>query len=376
MGNDQIEVFDANKRLILKSKLAKNRTFQVNFTAAEVQCMSTTETKDEDWLWHSRYGHLNFKSLHQLGSKCMVSGIPIIAVPRKICEVCVAGKQTRNSFQPQLSTRSKDVLEVVHSYVCGPFESLSLAGNRYFITFVDEFSRMIWLYVIKLKCEVFEIFQIFKASVERESGKRLKILRTDGGGEFTSNDFENYCQKNGIQHEVTAPYTPQHNGLAERRNRTILNMARSLIKEKDLPQRFWGEAVATSVYILNRCPTRKLEGKVPLEIWTGEKPAVGHLKVMIFVGYHPTGAYKLYDPINEKMLLSRDVLVLENESWDWKQMKTSLRRNIPEIVGDDVTEEATDKSIKGPSFQRSQRHRSMPIRFGDYEVHSDSRINN
>ena len=341
MGNDQIEVFDANKRLILKSKLAKNRTFQVNFTAAEVQCMSTTETKDEDWLWHSRYGHLNFKSLHQLGSKCMVSRIPIIAVPRKIWEVCVAGKQTRNSFQSQLSTRSKDVLEVVHSDVCGPFKSLSLAGNRYFITFVDEFSRMIWLYVIKLKGEVFEIFQIFKASVERESGKRLKILRTDGGGEFTSNDFENYCQKNGIQHEVTAPYIPQHNGLAERRNRIILNMARSLIKEKDLPQRFWGEAVATSVYILNRCPTRRLEGKVPLEIWTGEKPVVGHLKVfgslvfihvpdrkrtklqdkskaMIFVVYHPTGAYKLYDPINEKMLLSRDVLVLEHESWDWK----------------------------------------------------------
>jgi len=91
-----------------------------------------------------------------------------------------------------------------------------------------------------MKSEAFEVFLKFKANVERESGKLLKTLRTYGGGEFTSNTFENYCQANGIMHEVTTPYTPQHNALAERRNRTILNMVRSLMKEKGLPHKLWG----------------------------------------------------------------------------------------------------------------------------------------
>jgi len=302
MGSyDKVEVFDAAKNLVLRSKLSKNRTFQVNIRVADVQCLSIVKSDSDSWLWHSRYGHLNFKSLQQLGTKKMVLGLPEINLPETVCETCLAGKQTRKSFQEHLKMRSKECLEVVHSDVCGPFEVPSLA--------------------------------------ERESGKLLKILRTDGGGEFTSNVFEQHCQASGIVHEITAPYTPQHNGLAERRNRTILNMTRSMIKEKGLPQKFWGEAVSTSAYILNRCPTKRLEGRVPVEVWSGVKPVVNHLKVfgalayqhvpdqrrtklqdksepMVFVGYHSTGAYKLFDPIKEKMVLSRDVVMLEHEQWD------------------------------------------------------------
>jgi transposase InsO family protein len=144
------------------------------------------------------------------------------------------------------------VLNIVHSDICGPFDVLSTGGNKYFMTFVDEYSRMIWLYHIKTKSDAFEVFKKFKTLVEKQSDKSLKVLRTDGGGEYTSTEFENYCKEQGIIHEVTAPYTPQHNGLAERRNRSILDMARSMVKQKNLPKRFWGEAVATAVYILNR----------------------------------------------------------------------------------------------------------------------------
>ncbi|PNX77158.1 cysteine-rich receptor-like protein kinase 25-like protein, partial [Trifolium pratense] len=148
-----------------------------------------------------------------------------------------------------------------------------------------------------------------------KSDKSIKVLRTDGGGEYTSKEFENYSKEQGIIHEVTAPYTPQHNGLAERRNKTILDMARSMVKLKGLPHRFWGEAVSTTMYILNRCPTTKLKDKVPEEVWSKCKPSVTHLKVfgslsykhvpdakrkklddksepVIFVGYHRTGASK------------------------------------------------------------------------------------
>ena len=280
MGNyDKVELFDVNKNLILRSKISKNRTFQVNMKVVDAQCLSAIKKDDKSWLWHLRYGHLNFRSLKQLCEKNMVSGIGNIDLPETVCEICLAGKQTRRPFQANMKMRAKECLAVVYSDVCGPFEVPSLGGNRYFITFVDEYSRMIWLYVIKMKSEAFEVFLKFKAKVERESGKLLKTLRTDGGGEFTSNRFESYCQANGIMHEVTAPYTPQHNALAERRNRTILNMVRSLLKEKKLPHKLWGEAASTAVYILNRCPTKVLKNEVPLKVWSGVKPAVGHLKV-------------------------------------------------------------------------------------------------
>ena len=168
--------------------------------------------------------------------------------------------------------------------------------------------------MIKRKDEVFEIFKRFKILVENQSEKKIKVLRTDGGGEFTSKMFEDFCAEHGVDHEVTAPYTPQHNGIAERRNRTILDMARCMQKQKNFPKSLWGEAVSTAVYILNRCPTKILKNKVPEEVWSGKRPSVSHLKVfgsmcykhvpdvrrrklddksepMILVGYHKTGAY-------------------------------------------------------------------------------------
>jgi transposase InsO family protein len=199
---------------------------------------------------------------------------------------------------------------------------------------------MTWVTLIKFKTEVFTEFQKFKVKAEKQSGQKIKILRTDGGGEYNSIEFQKFRDDNGIEHEVTAPYTPQHNGLAERRNRTLLDMTRSMLKEKKLPHKLWGEAVATAAYVLNRCPTKRLKEIVPLEKWTKEKQSVSHLKVfgsvcykhvpearrkklddrskeMLLVGYHSTGAYKLYCPKTNKIEFSRDVIVKESEIWDW-----------------------------------------------------------
>ncbi|MCH88103.1 copia-type polyprotein, partial [Trifolium medium] len=182
------------------------------------------ETDDRNWIWHARYGHLNFKSLRELSTNHMVSGLPTIKVPEKVCKVCMMGKQTRNSFKSEVPSRASNQLEVINSDVCGPFEVPSLGGNKYFISFVDEFSKMMWIYLIKAKSESFDVFKKFKKKVEQESEKSIKILRTDGGGEYTSNEFKQFLAEQGIEHEVIARYTPQHNGLAERRNRTVMNM--------------------------------------------------------------------------------------------------------------------------------------------------------
>ena len=185
---------------------------------------------------------------------------------------------------------------------------------------------------------MFNIFKDFKAFVEKQSGKCIKILRIDDGGEFTSGELEGFCKEHGIVHEVTAPYIPQHNGIAERRNRTILNMVRSMLKKKNLPHSFWGEAAMTVVHVLNRCPTKRLNSMVPEEAWSGSKPSVKHFRIfgslcyrhvpdqrrkklddksepMIFVGYNSTSSYKLYNPKNQQVLFSRDVYFDELSSW-------------------------------------------------------------
>ena len=162
-------------------------------------------------------------------------------------------KQHKNSFRKDAGSRSKASLEVIYSDVCGPIQVDSMGGNKYFVTFIDDFSRKLWTYLIKKKSEVIEVFSKFKSMVERQSGRKLKVLRTDGGGEYVSKDFDMLCEKEGILHEVVPPYTPQQNGIAERKNRTIMNMVRSMLKGKNLPKEFWGEAVSTATYILNRC---------------------------------------------------------------------------------------------------------------------------
>ena len=320
MQGNHIEIFDDKQKLVLKAPLSRNRTFKVNLSIAAIQCLSTVNTEEDNWLWHYRYGHLNFKSLHQLSSKQMVLGMSSIHSPQKTCEGCLIDKQPRKAFKTKAPQRAKQPLGIVHLDVCRPFDTPSLSGNRYFLTFVDEFTKKIWIYMLKEKGAVFSLFVKFFKSVNRQSELKLKILRIDGGGEYNSKEFKEFCEAKGIEHEVIAPYTPQHNGLAKRRNRTLLDMARCMLKGKGLLNCYWGEAVTTAAYVLNRCPTKRLQSITLEEAWIGDKPMVNHLRIfgslsyrhipnerrkklddkseaLILVGYHPTSAYKLYSPL-------------------------------------------------------------------------------
>lgn len=132
---------------------------------------------------------------------------------------------------------------------------------------------------------MFYVFRKYKALVEKQSGKSLKTLRTDGGFEYATNEMKQFCEEAGIYHEIITPYTPQHNGVDERRNKTISNMVRSMLKSKNLPVKLWGEAVSTATYILNRCPTMKLKSLTPKEAWTRVKPRVEYFRVFGSVCY-------------------------------------------------------------------------------------------
>eukprot|EP00253_Pinus_taeda_P019794 PITA_19794 len=136
-----------------------------------------------------------------------------------------------------------------------------------------------WVYFLKHKSDVFSIFQKFKTLVEKESGCNIMTLRTDNGGEFCSSAFSNFCDTHGIKRQLTTPYTPQQNSVVECRNRTVVEMARSMLQHRSVSNKFWAEAVFTVVYLLNRSPTQAVKGKTPEEVWSGRKPKISHLKV-------------------------------------------------------------------------------------------------
>ena len=148
-----------------------------------------------------------------LKDKCMVFGLPRID-STNLCEGCIYGKQTRKSFPVGKAKRALAYLELIHADLCGSMQTKSLCGSTYFLLFIDNYSRMSWVYFLQHKLEPFQKFQIFKATVENQSGCHIKVLRIDRGGEFISKEFNLFCEEESIQRELTAPYTPQ-NGIAE-----------------------------------------------------------------------------------------------------------------------------------------------------------------
>lgn len=144
-------------------------------------------------------------------------------------------------------------------------QTVSLGGSEYFLLITDDYSRMSWVYFLNIKDGAFWKFKCFKVLVEKQSGMYIKTLRTDRGGEFMSKEFNDLCEAHGIRRELTTPYTPEQNGVAEWKNRTVVEMARSMLKEKDLPNTLCVEVVCTAVYLLNISPTRAVLNKTPFE---------------------------------------------------------------------------------------------------------------
>jgi transposase InsO family protein len=175
--------------------------------------------------------------------------------------------------------RTSNALNLKHGDLCSPILPPTPADNKYFFLLVDDHTRFMWIRFLKHKDQALSIFKEIKVSIEVEHNRKLKVFRSDRGGEFKSNEFMDYCKKIRIKRKMTTPYTPQQNRVVERRNQTIVAMARSMMKSMGVPVRFWGEVVSTAVYILNRTSTKSLTSMTPYEPWYKRKPNVQHFRV-------------------------------------------------------------------------------------------------
>ncbi|MCO5609060.1 hypothetical protein L7F22_063281 [Adiantum nelumboides] len=317
----------------------ENGLFVLDHYEKQIQaCIAETKTQamQDAELWHARFGHVGYGSLMTLQRHNMVHDLSLLEMPpRHVCEGCVLGKMHRFAFSQDGSVRATRKLQLVHSDVCGPMRMPSVGNSLYFVTFIDDFSRFCSVYPLKAKSDVFAVFQHYVSMVENETGCKVQTLRTDRGGEYMSGAFKDFLGKKSIKHQCTMPYTPQQNGVAERKNRSLMEMARCMLKAKSLPHKLWMEAVACAAHVLNRCPTRALKTITPYESWYDRKPSVSYLRVFgclayahipqqlrgklddkavkcIFVGYSSgSKGYRLYNPATNKIFESRDVIFAE-----------------------------------------------------------------
>lgn len=324
---------------LMEGRRAGKTLYHLNIQAKEHPLMIGTALKAVKLqplsVWHQRFGHVNCRSILKMASLGCANGLALFNDnPSAVCEGCVFGKMHRASFKLG-HKRAVSPGERIHSDLCGPFQVTTPSGNRFFATFKDDYSSWCSTRLLKNKSELASALQEFVVQVKNQTGRGVKIIRSDNGGEYLSNDLRSWLAEKGIQHERSTPYTPQQNGVAERMNRTIVEAARSMLHGKKVPLELWGEAVLCATHILNRSIS-SVHNVTPFELWNGCKPDVSYFRVFgspafvhvpdesrrkldpkaiegILVGYcESSKAFRIWSKTTRKIIISRDVVFKED----------------------------------------------------------------
>ena len=272
-------------------------------TDGEAHIASATSQSLEQW--HRRFGHLNHSYIDRLIKGKLVEGMSFSSgeVNRE-CEACAQGNMHRIPFRKKSEKETHQPLQLVHRDFCGPMNVDSVGGSKYVLTFTDDYTRYVTVYFIRSKSEVLSMFVEYVTMMGNETDLRVRAIRTDNGGEYTSQYFKTFCADKGIAHQLTNPNTPEQNGVSERLNRTLIESARSMLIHAKMRLKFWAEAVNTAVYLHSRSPTSAVKDKTPFESWFRKKPNMSNLKVsgsVCFV-HTPVHLRKKLDPKSRKAI--------------------------------------------------------------------------
>lgn len=354
-NKDGCTVKNAKQDIIISCK-PENGVYKI--VHEDGMCMAAARKTDSALMWHRRLGHLNVQSMKKMRDGA-VTGINFIDDDNAIknCETCAAGKHARQPFKASES-QSTGILQLIHTDVIGPMETLSIGDARYVATFTDDYSRKTFIYFLKAKSEVPDRFMDFKAFTENQTGKKIKCVRGDNGTEYQK--LKAVFKKCGILYQTSTPYTPQQNGVAERMNRTLVEKAKCLMFDAGLPKIFWAEAMNMAAYLVNRTIS-SVHNKTPDEMFFGKKVDLSDLKVfgstvmvqvpkekrkkwdknsrkMIFVGNDAQSkGYRCIDLTDLRLVISRDVKFYEKNA----------EKTISVHIDDQVEDKSSDAPVQG-----------------------------
>ncbi|GJV29547.1 putative ribonuclease H-like domain-containing protein [Tanacetum coccineum] len=242
-------------------------------------CLIAKATIDESNKWHRRLGHVNFKNLNKLVKGNLVRGLPSkIFQNDHTCVACQKGKQHKASCKAKSVSSISQPLQLLHMDLFGPTSVRSLNHKTYCLVITDDFSRFSWVFFLRTKDETSGILKDFIRQIENQLNQKVKTIRCDNGTEFKNRDFIEFCGSKGIKREYSNARTPQQNGVAERKNRTLIEAARTMLADSFLPNTFWAEAVSTACYVLNRVLVTKPQNKTPYELITGKIPIISYIR--------------------------------------------------------------------------------------------------
>lgn len=276
-GESEAAVIDRNGNTIVTAR-NRNGVYVVNSDSGSSSAMIANNADQTDD-WHRKFGHLNFDCLYQMASKSIVKGMEGVRQKKNNCVICHTNKISELPFPGEATNSAKEILERVHSDICGPFRTRALCGAYYFATFIDEKSRYVKVYPLKSRDEIGKVFKEYKLFVENQCNRKIKCIRTDNAKEYVGGDFAKTVKESGILHQTSVARCPQQNGIAERANRTLVEMTRCLLNDSKMPDSLWVEALQTANYLRNRSLTRSIKSMTPFELFWGIKPNVQHLKV-------------------------------------------------------------------------------------------------
>ena len=319
---DRGTIHDLEGNIVLVAKRDNTLyTFDMSVPTLPKEVCFISRTQEElNWLWHKRLSHMNFKDINKLSKKELVSGLPVMKYEKdKLCSACEKGKQHKASFKSKTFSSIESPLDLLHMDLFGPVSTPSISGKKYTLVIVDEYSRFTWVFFLKAKSEAAEEIINFIKKAEIKYKTPVRQLRSDNGTEFKNVTLNSFCDEKGISQCYSAARTPQQNGVAERRNRTLIEAARSMIAQAGIHPWFWADAVHTACFTQNRSLIVKRHQMTAYEVLKGRKPEIGFLRMFgspcfilnqkdhlgkfdeksddgIFLGYSTTmKAYRVYN---------------------------------------------------------------------------------
>ena len=276
-----VTVYKRSDGSIAFKGILKGKLYLVNFASSEAELDTCLIAKaNMGWLWHRRLAHVGMRNLHKLLKGGHIEGLTNVVFEKdRPCGACQAGKQVGAPHPVKNVMTTTRPLELLHMDLFGPIAYISIGGNKYGLVIVDDYSRFTWVFFLHDKSETQGVLKKFLRRAQNEFNLRIKKIRSDNGSEFKNTHVEEYLNEEGIKHEFSAPYSPQQNGVAERKNRTLIEMARTMLDEYKTSDRFWAEAVNTACHASNRLYLHRLLKKTPYELLTANKPNVSYFRV-------------------------------------------------------------------------------------------------